>query len=169
MNKVDIANDEEVCCRICEEEQSLEGKTVTVYSARVNPIYRGLPQRYRSKKGQQIKEEVHPQRFYSQIEKVKVLIGYNCRQKRWEGLVPWAAGLGVLGFFLSSMTRPNSPAAFVLTYGFFLIILWGFLALIYDPDEYVVHQLNAQRTELERYKVYLTRRAYKRLIQKKHD
>ncbi len=165
MNETDIC-EEAACCQLCEKEQQVEGKTITVYSARTNPIYGGLPQRHRGKKGQQIKEESKPKRFYSQIEMAEVDLGANCQKKRWEGLIPWAAGLAVLDLFLTFLTRPISPAAFVMIYAFFLVIMWGFLAFIYDPDEYIVQQLNAQRTELERYKVYFTRRVYKKLMLK---
>lgn len=64
------------------------------------------------------------------------------------------------------MTRPINPAAFVIIYLFFLTVMWISLAFIYDPDEYIVQQLNAQRSELERYKVYFTRRVYKNLLRK---
>jgi len=93
MEKLDIC-EEEACCQICEKEQQVKGKTIRVYSARVSPIYGGLPQRHRGKKGQQIKEDSKLKRLYSQIEGVEVEIGANCQQKRWEGLFPWAAGWG---------------------------------------------------------------------------
>lgn len=165
MEKLDIC-EEEACCQICEKEQQVKGKTIRVYSARVSPIYGGLPQRHRGKKGQQIKEDSKLKRLYRQIEGVEVEIGANCQQKRWEGLFPWAAGLGALGLLLTFMTRPINPAAFVIIYLFFLTVMWISLAFIYDPDEYIVQQLNAQRSELERYKVYFTRRVYKNLTRK---
>jgi len=165
MEEVDIS-EELTCFQICEDKQQIKGKTIRVYSARVTPIYGGLPQRYRGKKGQQIKEEAKLKQIYSQIQPVEVQMASYCKQKRWEGLFPWAAGLAVTGLFLTFMTRPANPAAFVLIYLFFLAILWGTLAFLYDPDEYVVQQLNAHRTELERYKVYFTRRVYKKLMRK---
>ena len=148
------------------KNKHLEGKTIKVYSARVNPIYGGLPQRHKGKKGQQIKEESKLKRIYSQIEMVEVEVGANCQQKRWDGVFPWAAGLAVLGLLMTFLTRPINPASFVVIYGFFLVVMWGFLAFIYDPDEYIVQQLNAQKTEFERYKVYFTRRVYKNLVRK---
>jgi len=64
------------------------------------------------------------------------------------------------------MTHPINPAAFVIIYLFFLTVMWISLVFIYDPDKYIVQQLNAQRSELERYKVYFTRRVYKNLLRK---
>lgn len=155
-------------CSLCKDEPGEKIKTITVYAAHVNQIISGLPRRINEEEETAEKIVLNTKINSFSLKPVELQIGRRCLRRRWLGILPWAGAVAAAAIGLTILTRPTGTQHFALTLSLFLILLWGALILLYDPDEYIAAQLNRSRHILERHKVYFTRRTYLSL-QRKHS
>ena len=165
MNEVGCKKD--ICCSVCENEPLQDSKRITVYTTHMNRVFSGLPKRTRRKKGQPDKVTLDMKTHAFDLVPVEVHVGPRCYRRRWTSAIPVGMGLILLAVLATYLTQPPTTLHFVLTLAMFLGIVILGLIKIYDPDEFVVRELNKNRHKLERYKVYFTRRSYLSLKKKK--